>query len=51
MMEKWKYVGGTVLLEQWNSGTVMVEQCWCNSDGTVKVEQWNSVGGTLIVEK
>ena len=44
MMEKWKYVGGTVLLEQWNSGTVMVEQCWCNSNGTVKVEQR---GGTV----
>ena len=28
MMEKWKYVGGTVLLEQRNSngGTVLVQQ-------------------------
>ena len=40
-------IGGTVkqclwnsVVEQWNSGTVMVEQCW-----------WNSVGGTVIVEQ
>ena len=48
MVEKWKYGGGTVLLEQWNSE---VEQCWWNGDGgtawwnsgTVLVEQWNSL--------
>ena len=51
-------------MEQWNSdgGTVLVEQCWWNSDcrtvrlnsgtvwwnsGTVLVEQWNSDGGTV----
>ena len=42
-----------VLVEQWNSGTVMVEQCgetveqcWWNSE-TGLVEQWNSVGGLV----
>ena len=45
-MEKLKYVGITVLLEQWNSvgGTVSeVEQCWWKS----VVEQRNSVGRTV----
>ena len=37
IVEQW---GGTV--EQWNSGTVIVEQCRWNS----VVEQWNSNGGT-----
>ena len=45
-MEKLKYVGITVLLEQWNSvgGTVSeVEQCWWKS----VVEQRISVGRTV----
>ena len=40
-------------VEQWNSGTVLeeqcggtVEQCWRNR-GTVLVEQWNSDGETV----
>jgi len=49
IVEKWKSVGGRVLLEQWNSvgGTVWwnceVEQCWWKRG----VEQWNNVGGTV----
>ena len=31
----------------WNSGTVMVEQCWWNS----VVERWNSDSGTVMVEQ
>ena len=60
-MEKWKYVGIRVLLEQWNSvgGTVWwkseVEQCWWKSvveqrnnvGRTVEQCWWNSVGGTV----
>ena len=35
-------------MEQWNSGTVMVEQC----GGTVEQSWWNSVvdSGTVMVE-
>ena len=40
-------IGGTVkqclwnsVVEQWNSGTVMVEQCWWNSD--CRTVRWNS---------
>ena len=40
-------IGGTVkqclwnsVVEQWNSGTVMVEQCWWNSD--CRTVWWNS---------
>ena len=55
-------IGGTVkqclwnsVVEQWNSGTVMVEQCRWNNESeivrwnskTVFVEQWNRVGGTV----
>ena len=45
IVEQWNSDGGRVLVEQWNSdsttvswntGTVMVEQCW-----------WNRVGGTV----
>ena len=45
------------MVEQWNSGTVMVEQCWWKSE-TVTVEQWNGDGetvwwnsGTVMVEQ
>ena len=40
MVGQWNSDGGTVW---WNSGTVMVEQCWWNS----VVEQWNSDGGRV----
>ena len=40
MVEQWNSDSGTVL---WNSGTVMVEQCWWNSE-TVMVEL---CGGTV----
>ena len=47
MVEHWNSDSGAVwwnsVVEQWNSGTVMVEQCWWNSE-TVIVEQ---CGGTL----
>ena len=49
-----KQCGGTV--EQWNSGTVMVEQCRWNSE--VELCWWKSVveqcrrsSGTVIVEQ
>ena len=52
LVEQWNSESGTLW---WNSGAVMVEQCWWNSDGrtvrwnsgTVLVEQWNSDGGTV----
>ena len=47
-------IGGTVkeclwnsVVEQWKSGTVMVEQCWWNSD--CRTVRWNS--GTVLVEQ
>ena len=35
------------MVEQWNSGTVMVEQCWWISD--CRTVRWNS--GTVLVEQ
>ena len=63
MVKQWNSDGGrvwwyseTVLVEQWKSGNMVVEQyCW--NSGTVMVEQrggtvrWNSVGGTAMVEQ
>ena len=49
MVEQWNSVGGTAWLNSdggavlWNSGTVMEEQCWRNSE-TVILDQ---CGGTL----
>ena len=40
-MEQCWWNSGTVMVEQWNRGTV-----WWNS-GTVLVEQWNSDGETV----
>ena len=49
LVEQWNSESGTLW---WNSGTVMVEQGWWNSDGrTVRwnsvVEEWNSDVGTV----
>ena len=47
MVEQWNSDGGTVWWKGetvlWNSGTIMVEQCWWNTK-TVIVQQ---CGGTL----
>ena len=58
MVDQWNNDGGTeeqiwwntatVIMEQWNSGTVMVEQ-WNVDSGTDEQLRWNS--GTEVVEQ
>ena len=58
VVEQWNSDGGTgeqcCATVLWNSGTVMVEQCWWNSvveHWNSVVEQWNSDGRTVLVEQ